>query len=161
MFIGVCFVLLLGTLAHFFYDWSGQNAIVGLFCPVNESTWEHMKLVFFPMILYSFFMIPHLESEYPCIVSSSLLGIILSAALIPVLFYTYTGILGFDVFFLDLLTFVFSVLIGFYAIYRLTRSCKIESCKVPLLCVVWLQLFCFIVFRYFPPNIGLFANPTV
>lgn len=50
--IGVFFVLAAGSLAHFLYDWTGSNAIAGLFVPVNESVWEHMKLLFFPMLLY-------------------------------------------------------------------------------------------------------------
>lgn len=55
--IGIIFVMLTGTLSHFLYDWSGQNPVVGLFTPVNESIWEHMKLLFFPMLLYSLIMI--------------------------------------------------------------------------------------------------------
>ena len=51
--IGVFFVLLAGTLAHFLYDLSGENAFVGLFVPVNESVWEHMKLLFVPLFLFT------------------------------------------------------------------------------------------------------------
>ena len=50
--IGILFVSVAGTLLHFVYDWSGQNPLVGFFAPVNESTWEHMKLLLFPMLLY-------------------------------------------------------------------------------------------------------------
>lgn len=35
--IGILFVLTTGTLAHFLYDWTGNNTVVGLFTPVNES----------------------------------------------------------------------------------------------------------------------------
>ena len=41
----------LGTLFHFVYGWSGENPVAGLFFPVNESTWEHLKLIFFPILL--------------------------------------------------------------------------------------------------------------
>ena len=51
--IGILFVLVAGTLAHFLYDWTGRNPVAGLFAPVSESIWEHMKLVFFPSVLYS------------------------------------------------------------------------------------------------------------
>ena len=50
--IGFFVVGILGTLFHFVYDWSGQMWFVGLFVPVNESTWEHMKLLFVPMLIY-------------------------------------------------------------------------------------------------------------
>ena len=43
----------LGTLDHFAYDWSGKSLPVGAFCAVNESTWEHMKLLFFPVLLFT------------------------------------------------------------------------------------------------------------
>lgn len=53
VWIGFFFCLILGSLSHFFYQWSGNTPAVGLFSPVNESAWEHMKLVFFPVLLYA------------------------------------------------------------------------------------------------------------
>ena len=50
---GAVFVLIAGTVSHFVYEWSGNRPAVGLFFPVNESVWEHMKLVFFPMLFYA------------------------------------------------------------------------------------------------------------
>lgn len=35
--VGGAAVLALGTAAHFFYEWSGNNFFVGMFSPVNES----------------------------------------------------------------------------------------------------------------------------
>lgn len=40
------FISVLGVLLHFTYEWAGDNAVVGLFSAVNESTWEHLKLLF-------------------------------------------------------------------------------------------------------------------
>lgn len=51
-YFGIGFVLVLGTLSHFFFDWSGENRLVGIFAAVNESTWEHLKLLFFPALLF-------------------------------------------------------------------------------------------------------------
>ena len=64
--IGIIFVLITGSFAHFVYGWSNQNHIAGLFTPINESIWEHMKLLFFPMLIYSFFMTYKFVQEYPC-----------------------------------------------------------------------------------------------
>ena len=50
--IGVTiFSIIFGTLLHFLYEWSNENQIIALFSAVNESTWEHLKLVFFPMLV--------------------------------------------------------------------------------------------------------------
>jgi hypothetical protein len=157
--IGTVFVIFLGTISHFFYDWSNNNFIVGLFAPVNESTWEHMKLIFFPMLLFSLFAIPKLKENHPCITSSLFSGILVGTALIPVIFYTYTGILGYNVFILDLLTFILAVIIAFSIVYKLTLSCRMQNRTTLLCAVICVVLICFLIFTFNPPNIGLFAAP--
>lgn len=37
---------------HFAYEFLGENKIVGLFAPINESVWEHLKLTFYPMVVF-------------------------------------------------------------------------------------------------------------
>lgn len=124
---GIAFVLIAGTLSHFLYEWTGKNFVAGLFTPVNESVWEHMKLVFFPMLLYSFFMIPGLKDEFPCLPSAYCFGMLLGTLLIPVLFYAYNFVTGRDVFFLDLATFAVSVILGCTAVYKLTLHCGAKA----------------------------------
>ena len=51
--IGAVTTIILGIVSHFVYDWTGGNFFVGLFFPVNESTWEHMKLLYFPLLLFA------------------------------------------------------------------------------------------------------------
>ena len=156
---GTVFVLILGTLSHFFYQWSNQNFFAGLFFPINESTWEHMKMCFFPMLIYSFFMKERLIKEYPCIPSALLSGILLGTFLIPAIFYTYTGIIGKNFFLLDIATFLLSVILAFVAVYRLTLSCKMDFYTLILGVLVSILFFCFLFFTYAPPSIGIFIVP--
>lgn len=51
--LSAIFAIILGTLLHFTYEWSGNNAFVGAFSSINESTWEHLKLAFYPMLITS------------------------------------------------------------------------------------------------------------
>lgn len=157
--IGIIFVLITGTLAHFVYEWSGRNFFAGFFFPVNESTWEHMKLLFFPMLLYSFFMQQRLNETSPCIKSASFAGVLFGTLLIPVIFYTYTGILGRNYLLLDILTFILSTISAFYLVYRLALSCGLQSRSVLLKLLICIFIAGFILFTYNPPDIGLFANP--
>lgn len=39
-------------LQHSAYEFLGENKIVGLFAPMNESVWEHLKLAFYPMVVF-------------------------------------------------------------------------------------------------------------
>ena len=159
--LGILFVIITGTLSHFVYEWSGNNFILGFFFPVNESTWEHMKLCFFPMLVYSFFMNKRLKDDYPCVTSALLFGILLGTFFIPVLFYTYSGILGQNYVPLDIATFILSVLLAFIAVYRLSLSCVLDSFLLCLKILVFLMTVCFLVFTYHPPGIGLFAVPVM
>lgn len=156
---GTIFVIFLGTISHFFYDWSGNNPLIGLFAPVNESTWEHMKLVFFPMLLFSLYAIPKFKNAYPCITSSLFSGILAGTALVPIIFYTYTGILGRNLFVLDLLTFLLAVIIAFIFVYKLTLSCRMQEHTILLCDVICATLICFLIFTVVAPDIGIFTPP--
>lgn len=157
--IGIIFVIATGTIWHFVYEWSGSSRIAGLFFPINESTWEHMKMCFFPMLLYSFYMNRKLKKTCPCITSALLTGILSGTFSIPIIFYTYTGILGHHCLILDISVFIESILIAFYSVYRLTLSCRLKSWQNILILLTAILGVCFLLFTYFPPNIGIFANP--
>ena len=165
--IGILFVMLTGTLAHFLYDWSGRHAVVGLFSPVNESVWEHMKLLFFPMLLYALFMISRLKTEIPRLPSALWAGDLAGTFSIPFLYYVYTSICGRDVFLLDLATFLFSVLMAFLIVCKLASSCKAKTLKalsgsfgIVLGCAVCILFLCFLWFTYHPPRAEIFRDPT-
>lgn len=158
--IGIVFVIITGSLFHFLYDWSGHNQIVGLFTPVNESIWEHMKLLFFPMLLYSIVMILKFKQQYPHITSALLFGILAGTLLIPSLYYTYTSILGKNFFVLDIGVFILSIVISFGLTYKLTLSHKLESYTFVLVLSVCVLLVCFWLFTYHAPNGVIFQDPT-
>lgn len=157
---GAIFVIITGTISHFIYDLSGKQFLLGFFFPVSESTWEHMKLCFFPMLIYSCFMNKRWKDAYPCVTSALLSGILLGTFLIPVIFYTYSGIIGRTYVFLDIATFVISVLLAFLFVYRRTVSCDSisQSCLPGLL--VFAMAICFLLFTYLPPNLGIFIDPA-
>lgn len=157
---GILFVLITGTAAHFLYGWSGENFLIGLFTPVNESVWEHMKLIFFPMLAFSAAMALKLKKDYPCVTSALCFGILAGTLFIPAFFYTYTLLLGRDVFALDLLTFLLSVLLAFFSVYKLTLSCRLNAWRLPLFCLVWAFFLCFMLFTYHPPGLGVFSEET-
>lgn len=158
MIKGTIFVVVLGTASHFLYDLTKGNPIIGFFTPVSESVWEHMKLVFFPMLLYSLYSIPTLRKKYPCIISAYASGILIGTLLVPVIFYTYSGILGRNFLILDIGTFLLCVLLAFFSTYHFTQNCRMQNQTV-LLCTAVLILFItFIFFSYHTPDIALFRS---
>lgn len=156
--IGIVFVLIIGSVNHFLYNWSKNNYFIGLFTPINESIWEHMKLLFFPMLIYSFIMIIRFKQKYSSIISALCLGILIGTFLIPFLYYTYTFITGRNFFILDISIFILSIIIAFFLSYKFILSYKLKAYTY-FLCILVCTLFvCFLVFTYSPPNISLFQQ---
>ena len=91
--LGFSVTSLFGTILHFLYDWLGNAAWIAPFSGVNESTWEHMKLLFWPMLLFALLQRHFFRDreDFWCI---KLKGILQGLALIPVIFYTYNGVIG-------------------------------------------------------------------
>lgn len=157
--VGIIFVLITGSLAHFLYQWTNNNFIIGLFTPVNESVWEHMKLIFFPMLLYSLFTVPKMKTDFPCICPSLCFGILLGTLCVPLFFYGYTSVLKKDFFPLDIGTFILSTIIGFIASYLLTLSCRIKPYSLLLYAFTAILFLCFALFTSHPPQLAIFRPP--
>ena len=157
---GTVFVSLLGTLAHFFYEWTGLNPVIGLFTAVNESTWEHMKLIFFPMLLYYIFIWFKLRRRTPEALPSMLIAILIGTCMIPILFYTYTGILGFMVTAANLTIYYVSVTTAFVIFYLIATRCRLEEVNIILYFIITLFICMFFLFTYDPPELGIFIDPT-
>lgn len=156
---GVFLVSSMGALSHFVYEWTDQNQLAGLFVPVSESTWEHMKLLFFPMLLTALLLTALLKHTYPQIFTGMLAGVLAGTAVIPALFYTYTGVLGFHITAVDIAIYYVSVILGFFTAYRLTISDYARSLQPLLPCLTLLLLAAFVLFSYDPPALGIFAQP--
>ena len=148
-----------GTILHFLYDWLGGALWVAPFSGVNESTWEHMKLLFWPMLLFavvqSFFFKE--REDFWCV---KLRGILLGMVLIPVIFYTYNGAVGRSPDWLNIaIFFVVAAAVYLYEA-RLFEGGGVK-CGSPKWAVAVLGALAvlFVVFTFITPEIGLFRDP--
>ena len=150
--------MILGILLHFTFKWSNNNVLVGTFSAINESTWEHLKLIFFPMLItliMGYFYKGKNISNYLC---AKVLGIIVAIIFTITFFYTYTGIIGTNFAIVDISSFFRAVVLGQYVAYKkmkLKSSCNNLTAIITLL-VLYL---CFLVFTFFLPHIALFKAP--
>lgn len=156
--ISTIFIMILGILLHFTFEWSNNNVLVGIFSPVNESIWEHLKLLFFPMLITTimvYFYEGKKISNYLC---AKVLGIILAIFFTIIFFYTYTGIIGTNFAIIDIGSFFIAVVLGQYVAYQKMQSTS--SCNNIIAIIILLLLYlCFFIFTFFPPYISLFKDP--
>lgn len=158
-FCGFAVTSLLGTLLHFLYDWTGRSSIAALFSGVNESTWEHMKLLFFPMFLFAiieYFFYKEMQNIWYTNLCSVLLGL----TLIPVLFYTYNGVIGRSPDAVNIAIFFISAACAYiYAACHFERAGHCKSCEklsFIILCIIGAM---FMVFTFAPPRLNIFKDP--
>lgn len=152
---------ILGVIFHFVYEWSGENPVVSLFFPMNESTWEHLKLIFYPVLLLSIIEYFLLGIDYPNFFFAKFLSVLLGMIITVVLFYTYTGIYGKNSDGMNILIYFVSMAAAYLSSYRTIRSKKMYG--VPQKVGFWgfvVLLFLFMLFSVFPPDIGLFRSPV-
>lgn len=157
--LGFAVVAFLGTVLHFAYEWLNEALWIAPFSGVNESTWEHMKLMFWPMLLFavteSFFYRHH--EGYWCI---KLRGVLLGLALIPLIFYIYNGVIGKSPDWVNISIFFVAAAVAFiYETKQLNREkvpCK--STRVALIAFSVIALL-FMVFTFAPPKLAIFQDP--
>lgn len=153
------FVIVLGTILHFIYKWSGENYIISFFSSVNESTWEHLKLIYFPVLLtviIGYFYLGKCQKNFLC---SKTIGLIVSLTYTVIFFYTYTGILGKNIPIIDISSFIIAILIGEFTSYLLMAN-KFKCNNIIAKYVLIIIMFLFIIFTYNPIQIGLFKDPV-
>lgn len=159
---GFIFVIVTGTILHFVYNWTGQNRIAGIFSPVNESTWEHLKLLFFPTLLYVIVEYFAVGFHFPNFIAAKVLGIVLGLAVIVVVFYTYTGIVGRHFLWADILTFVLGVAAS--SLYSWRTVHQVDAGIIPQFVAILIFLVltaCFVLCTFYPPHISLFLDPVL
>ena len=159
--IGFVFVSVIGTLAHFVFEWSGNNTVVGLFCPINESPWEHLKLIFFPYLIWTVaqYFIMHKSKN---ILPAKFIGVFVGMVITLSFFYTYTGIIGKNIDLLNISSFFIGVFCAFAVDYTVIKSDKLQSVSANIISII-LFAVCgtiFILFTFAPPIIPLFKDPV-
>lgn len=158
---GFVFTSALGTLLHFLYDICGKSIILAPFSAVNESTWEHMKILFIPMLIFAFIENKFIGNRYPDIFSAKLLGILLGLILIPVLFYSYTGIIGKSIDFINILIFYITAAAVYFIENLLikNRATLGINPKIALI-IICLIFLTFAITTFIQPDIPLFVDST-
>ena len=148
-----------GTILHFLYDWTGGSILVSPFSGVNESTWEHMKLLFWPLFLIALVQRRFFREQenYWCV---KLAQILLGLTMIPVLFYAYNGVFGQSPDWINIAIFYITAALAFLFerwAFEQDRHCKSQQLAFAAICLLGVL---FAVFTFAPPQIPLFRDPV-
>lgn len=161
--LGVPVLSIIGCLMHFAYEWSGNLTIVGVFAPINESIWEHLKMTFWPMLIWwivGYFIINKRESisADQWFVSCAVSQLVCPLAIIS-FYYTYTGALGIESLILDIFSLFLGVAAGqLLALHVFQYAKSSRFCLYFAIVVLALMAAAFTVFTFATPYIPLFKD---
>lgn len=158
---GFLFTSAAGTFLHFLFDLTGGSAVAALFSAVNESIWEHIKLIYYPMLIFALFQWRAWGKEAAGFWCVKLKGVLLAMVLIPALYYTYTGALGLSADWFNVTIFFVVAAAVFYmemVQLRENRGCRMPGWTAFALLLAIGALFVWFTFK--TPRIPLFRDPV-
>ncbi|MCI9155356.1 MAG: hypothetical protein HFF44_00265 [Lawsonibacter sp.] len=144
--------LLAGFVLHFVYEWC-PNAVTALFSPINESLWEHIKLIFWPFLGAALI----LNRDRPGGVRPWLLVLPLLCALTLVLGWVYHVTLGGEAMWVDIALYVLVMTLGFWLATRFSGPFKGVKWLLPILAAAVLAALIG-WFTLYPPEGLLFRD---
>jgi len=157
---GIAFIILVDSALHFVFEWSGYWRPAALIAAVNESMWEHLKMAFWPGLIFALVEYPFIRKAAHNVWVAKGLGLFTMPVVIVALFYGYKAIVGRDYLWMDILIFALSVVAGQLVSYRILIAHRMgpsaQWASVTLLLVL---IAAFSSLTYRPPRVFLFEDP--
>ncbi len=162
---GILFIVLFGSFLHFTFGLSGDWRPLGIISAVNESVWEHLKLAFWPAVFWTiveFFMVRRPgKDNSPNFILAKAIGAYIMPLIIVAIFYLHTAFTGDSILAIDIASFLIAVIIGQIASYKLWRTLKLPGAFNSLgLAMLIMGALLFSIFTFYPPEAGIFQDPT-
>lgn len=156
-------LFIMGSLFHFLDKLTGQNRLVGAVSPVNESVWEHCKMVVLPMIV--FWVLSYLRLRKGRLIernrwfTGALAALLASILTIPLLFYFYTSAFGIESIIIDIIILLVAIVWGQMLGYHVYQYGKSMPFKLSIFFIIAILLV-FIVFTFKTPQLPIFRDPV-
>lgn len=151
------------SLMHFAFAFSGKSAVVALVCPVNESVWEHLKLMFFPLLVW--WVVVYFIKRNKCNINlekwivSAATSLVVAPLMVILLFYAYTGAFGIESVVIDILMvplcFFIAIIVGAAVYNRLNPDKVLVAISIAVIVAIFAM---FIVFTFAPPQLPIFLD---
>ena len=157
---GFLFIGSIGAALHFTFELSNfSNMVVAFFSAVNESTWEHLKMVFWPGVIFALIEYSYIRDRVNNFLIAKTVSLFVMPLIIILGWYVYTPFTQRSIFPLDLLLFYLAIFFGQFLSYKLlTRTSLSQRFHTLSVAGLMLMLIAFSTFTFYPPKISLFEN---
>lgn len=157
--ISVFIIMGLSVLSHFMYEWC-NNFIFSILFPVNESIWEHMKLLVTPVLIYAlveYFIYRKKRIKFNNFSLSYDVSIITDIILYLVIYLPIDHFFGHNMIVSIALLFFDYVLIS-YISYSILNTRKIKNSNIIGILLIVFIYFLFYYLTYYPAHSYMFYD---
>ena len=157
--IGVFVIFLLSFLSHFVYKWI-PNTLFSLIFPVNESIWEHMKLLVTPVLIFSLFeyiIYRKKDINYNNFILSYSISMLIGIIIYLMLYLPIHYIFGHSSIFAIILLFIVFIIIEIIS-YYIMRYKEISYSNIVGIGIILLMYIVFGYLTYYPLESDLFYD---
>lgn len=156
---GIPFLICVGSLLHFVFDWTHQIPLVGVFSPINESVWEHLKLGFWSLILFSLMEYWFISNEMNNFIFAKAAGILVLQSVILITFYTYTHFTGRPILWIDISSYIVGCVLCQILSYNvLTKTLESDLLRWIGVALITFHALALILFTFIPPKFPIFRD---
>jgi hypothetical protein len=124
---GILFISVLGTTFHFVFQLSGYWRPIGWLAAVNESVWEHLKMVFWPGLIWALVEFIALQGEARNFWAAKALSLLSMPLIIIVVHYGAPALFRGDLLFLDILVFYLAIVTGQWLSFRVLTAAPLGA----------------------------------
>ena len=159
--IGIIFIVAFGASLHFVFEWTNYWRPAALIAAVNESTWEHFKIAFWPSMIWAIIEYLFIRKNVNNFAVAKAAGLLIMPLVTAVLFYGYNAITRQHYLFLDVIIFIISAITGQIISMRLMSRDTIKTAWLRKLAVGMLifMTIAFASLSYYPMENFIFAHP--
>lgn len=147
---------LIGCILHFMYD-IFPYFVVALIAPVNESIFEHLKLVLYPMLFVDLFLLIKYKNQKTYSLTSMLVGVLTGIMSVVLIYYFYRYGLGIENLIFDIILLFVGILIGNMMMIIVDRHHWNMNWYIILFIFIVLILL-FSIWTFYSPSLPIFID---
>lgn len=156
---GFLFIVAAGSVFHFIYGWFGPSKLLAAIFPVNESVWEHLKLGYWSLVIFTAVQSLAMRWRAANIWGAAGLGILILQGTIVSIFYSYTSVTGHPILALDIGSYVLGALLcqvaGFWIMSKSRPTRPLNTLGIWILILQGLAL---VIFTFATPRLPIFKD---
>ncbi len=158
--LGTIIAFILTFILHNLYT-NIPNIITSIITPVNESIWEHMKLLFTSILISGVIqklIVKYKKLDINNVCISNFTGAVTSIIIFLIIYVPIYNLIGKD-FTITIIIMLLSIVIAEYISYLIMnkKDLKMENHAIAFTIIVYIAFF---ILTIYPPHNSLFIDPT-